>query len=82
MTVTKGGMLTLYLTNRILIHVPEKGGYGSSDTFEETERLDKEMVERWLGEADSIIIFVCTGSTFLCISPSKKHVPRLLCSQL
>ena len=67
MTVSLGGMLALYLINRILIRVPEKNNDGASAMFEETERLDKEMVERWLGEADSIIIFVCADSTILCI---------------
>jgi hypothetical protein len=74
MSVAQDGMLTLYLINRILIYVPEKNGYGSSDTFEEDQRLDKEMVERWLAEADSVIIFVCAGSTILTICPSKEHV--------
>jgi hypothetical protein len=59
--------------NGILIHVPEKNGYGSSDTFEETERLDEEIVERWLDEADSVIIFcvnknVTLSSLVNCIS--------------
>jgi hypothetical protein len=79
MTVAQGGMWIFYLMNRILIHVPEKDNHGS---FEETERLDKEMVERWLGEADSVIIFVSAGSTILGTFPSKEHVLRLLCSRL
>ena len=82
MTVAQGGTLDLYLMNSILIHVPEKDNDGYSATFEETERLDKEMVERWLGEADSVIIFVCASSTILSISPSEEHIPRLLCSRL
>jgi hypothetical protein len=72
------GMLTFYLLNRILIYVPEK----DNDAFKETERLDKEMIERWLGEADSVIIFVSAGSTILCILPYEEHAPRLRCSRL
>ena len=82
MTVAQGGTLELYLMNSILIHVLEKDNDGYSATFEEIERLDKEMVERWLGEADSVIIFVCASSTILSISPSEEHIPRLLCSRL
>ena len=82
MTVARGGTLALFLMNSILIHVPEKSDDGSSATFEETERLDKEMIERWLGEADSVIIFVCASFTTLSTSPSKEHIPRLLCSRL
>ena len=69
------------MMNSILIRVPENDNDGSSATFEETERLDKEMVERWLGEADSVIIFVCASSTILSISP-EEYIPRLLCSRL
>lgn len=43
--------------NRILIHVPGEICGGSSSELTETERLDKEMVERWKGEADSILVF-------------------------
>ena len=77
-----GGMLALHLMNHILIRVPEENNDGATATFGETERLDKEMIERWLGEADSTIIFVCARSTILGISPSKEHIPRLLCSRL
>ena len=52
----KEGQLTPYLMSLILIRVPE---------YEETERQDKEMVERWKGEADSILVFVCAGSTII-----------------
>ena len=57
---------------RTLIHVPEKNNEVASTILKEkklkeTKELDKEMIERWLGEADSIIIFVCAGSTILCI---------------
>ena len=65
------GMLALYLMNRILIRVSEKNNDDASAKFKETERLDKEMIERWLGEADSTIIFVCARSTILSVSPSK-----------
>lgn len=67
MAVSLAGMLTLYLMDRTLIQVPEKNNDGASAMFKEKEELDKEMIERWLGEADSIIIFVCAGSTILCI---------------
>ena len=55
------GLLTPYLMSLrlILVRVPE---------FEETERQDKEMVERWKDEADSILLFVCAGSTIICIT--------------
>ena len=65
------GMLALYLMNRILIRVSEKNNDDASAKFKETERLDIEMIERWLGEADSTIIFVCARSTILSVSPSK-----------
>ena len=66
--VSPCGMLTLYLMNRSLIHVPEKNNDDASVMSKETEELDKQMIKRWLGEADSIIIFVCAGSTILCIT--------------
>ena len=57
--------------NHILTRVPgEKhgGSGGSSDELwkkylEEIEKQDNEMIERWKGEADSTIIFVCAGPT-------------------
>ena len=52
------GLLTLYLMNLILIRIPD---------FTKIERQDKEMVERWKDEADSILLFVCAGSTIICI---------------
>ena len=51
------GLLTLYLMNLLLIRVPD---------YMETEKQDKEMVERWKNEADSILVFVCAGSTIIC----------------
>jgi hypothetical protein len=56
------GLLTSYLMNLILIRVPD---------YTETEKQDQEMVERWKDEADSILTFVCAGSTIICIFPSK-----------
>jgi hypothetical protein len=56
------GPLTSYLMNLILIRVPD---------YMETVKQDREMVERWKDEADSILIFVCAGSTIVCIFPSK-----------
>ncbi len=62
--------------NRVLIRVPGET-YGGSQAsgrpwsiyLTETEKQDKEMVERWKGEADSTLIFVCAGPTILCIFP-------------
>jgi hypothetical protein len=70
------GRLTLYLMIHILIHVPGEICSGSSSELTETERLDKEMVERWKGEADSILVFVRASSTILRIYPSKERVPK------
>jgi hypothetical protein len=58
----QNGLLTLYLMSLILIRVPD---------FMETERQDKEMVERWKNEADSLLVFVCAGFTIICSFPSK-----------
>ena len=54
MSKKQEGLLTPYLMILILIRVPE---------YKEIERQDKEMVERWKGEADSILVFVCADST-------------------
>ncbi|KAN0135274.1 hypothetical protein V8E53_006839 [Lactarius tabidus] len=43
--------------NITLIHVPGDVNGDSSAELTEIERLDKEMVERWKGEADSILVF-------------------------
>ena len=67
------GQLTHSPINHILTRVPgEKHGEsgGSSDELwkrylEEIEKQDNEMIERWKGEADSTIIFVCAGPTTL-----------------
>ncbi len=73
-TEAQGGLLTFCLMNRILIRVPGEIDGGSSGRLwsiylTETEKQDKEMVERWKGEADSALIFVCAGPTILCIFP-------------
>ena len=57
--------------NHILTRVPGKRhgeSGGSSDELwkrylEEIEKQDNKMIERWKGEADSTIIFVCAGPT-------------------
>ena len=71
----EGGQLSLCLINHILTRVPGENheeSRGSTDELwkkylEEIEKQDDEMVERWKGEADSTIIFVCTGLTILSI---------------
>jgi hypothetical protein len=73
----QGGLLTLYLMNHILIHVLlGEICCGSSSETTETERLDKEMVERWKSEADTVLVFVGASSTILGAFPSKEHVPK------
>ena len=67
------GLLTLYLINPILIRVPGGTYFDSSDELAEVDRQDKDMVERWKSEADSVLVFVCAGSTILCIFHSKEH---------
>ena len=80
--ISQWGMLALYLMNHILIRVSEKNKDDPSAKFKETQELDKNMVDIWLAEADSVVVFVCARSTILSISPSKEHIPRLLCSRL
>ena len=63
------GLLTHYLIILILTHVPGEICGGSSSELTETERLDKEMVERWKSEADSVLVFVCAGFTILGVYP-------------
>ena len=58
-TEAHSGLLTLYLMNRTLIHVPGVTNARSPAGLTEIERLDKEMVERWKGEADTVLVFVC-----------------------
>lgn len=62
-TEVQGGLLTLHLMNHIFIRVPGEIHGGSSGKpwsmyHTETKKLDKEMVERWKGEAESALIFV------------------------
>ena len=64
---TDGGLLTLYLMVPILIHVPGEIDGGSSGELREIEKQNKEMVERWKDEADTGLVFVCAGSTIICI---------------
>ena len=73
-TEVHGGLLTLCLMIHILIRVPGEIGGGSSGRLwsmylTETQNQDKEMVERWKGEADSALIFVCASPTILCVFP-------------
>ena len=56
------GLVTFYLMNLILIRIP--------DISAEVERQSKQ-IERWKDEADSVLTFVCAGSTIICIFPSK-----------
>ena len=64
---TYGGLLTFYLMDPILIHVPGEIDRGSSGELTEIEKRDKEMVERWKDEADTGLVFVCAGSTVICM---------------
>ena len=64
------GLLILYLMNHILIRVTGVT-YFSTAELEEMDRQDKLMVERRKSEADSILVFVCAGSTILCTFRSK-----------
>ena len=71
------GLLILCLISHVLIRVPGETGGGFSDRLwsmylNETQDQDKEMVERWKGEADSALIFVCASPTIR-ISHSKAH---------
>ena len=68
------GLLTLYLMSPILIRVLGVSYFGSPDELAEADREDKEMVERWKSEADSVLVFVCADFTTLCIFHSKEHV--------
>lgn len=80
-TEAEGGQLTLCLISHILICVPgENHGEcgGSSDELwkqynERIEKQDNEMVERWKGEAESTIIFVCTVPHSSAYLPPKEH---------
>ena len=56
------GQLTFYLMNIILIRIP--------DISAEVERQSNQ-IDRWKDEADSVLTFVCAGSTIICIFPSK-----------
>ena len=75
-TEAEGRGLFLCLINRILTRVPgenhEESGSSTDKLWkkhlEEIEKQDDEMVERWKGEADTTIIFVCTGPTILSVS--------------
>ena len=66
-------MLALYLMNHILIRVSEKNKDDPSAKFKETQELDKNMVDIWLAEADSVVVFVCARSTILSISQGEDH---------
>jgi hypothetical protein len=66
-TQAQAGMSALHLINRILILSPGETDGGSSSEPSDIEKVDKEMFERWKDEADSALVFVCTGSTTLCI---------------
>lgn len=76
-TEAEGGQLSLCPINHILTRIPEKNhgdseSGGSTDELwkkylEEIEKQDGEMIERWKGEADSTIIFVCISPTILSI---------------
>ena len=61
----QGCQLKYCLIILILTHLPGEICGGSSSELTETERLDKEMVERWKSEADSVLVFVCAGFTIL-----------------
>lgn len=60
----------------ILIHVPGVINASSPAELTEIERLDKETVGRWKGEADTVLVIVCTCSIMLCIFPSNEPVPK------
>ena len=55
-TETQNGLLAFYLMNIILICMP--------DISPEIERQSKQ-IERWKDEADSVLTFVCAGSTII-----------------
>ena len=69
-TEDQGGLLSLYIINRILIHVPVARDRDTSSELTENE----EITERWKEEVDSALVFVCAGPTILCIFPSKAYV--------
>src|SRR6266702_775544 len=86
-TEAQGGLLTFCPMDRVLIPVPGETYGGSSGRpwsiyLTETEKQDKEMVERWKGEADSALIFVCAGPTILYVFPFSSKCSRLVCSRL
>ena len=60
----------------ILIHVPGVINASSPAELTEIERVDKETVGRWKGEADTVLMFVCACSIMLCIVPSNEPVPK------
>jgi hypothetical protein len=70
--------------DRVLIHIPAEihGGRGSPNDLTDIEEQDKAMVEKWKDEVDTVLVFVCAGSTILGIFPSKEYVPRLVSSRL
>lgn len=73
-TEDQGGMLTLSVMNRILTRVLGEIHGGSADELmPEIEKQDREMCERWKGEADSHLIFVRAHPTIFFIVPYQAH---------
>ena len=59
------GLLAFYLSmNLILIRIPDS-------SMEIVIARQREEIERWKDDADSILVFVCARSTIICIFPSK-----------